>query len=189
MTDYEQLVKALLLCQFGECGCGKCYYKELKGDWCTEDNHPEFFDCDDKLKLDAAAAIEELQVEVDKANKSADAYRAMYFTKRGDITIEKVRKLDEIDCHFHSSLIRLMYRRIGELEAAQPHWVSVDERLPDDTRDVLAVRRYGNNLEKQEVIVAHLSVIMDMKRGFDKWWNATNITHWMPFPEPPQEDA
>ena len=60
MTDYTELVKALRLCQFGECGCEKCYYKELKGDWCTEDNHPEFFDCDDKLKLDAADAIEEL---------------------------------------------------------------------------------------------------------------------------------
>ena len=63
MTN-EELVKSLRLCQFGECGCGKCYYKELKGDWCTEDNHPEFFDCDDKLKLDAAAAIEELEAEV-----------------------------------------------------------------------------------------------------------------------------
>lgn len=64
MTDYTKLVKALRLCQFGECGCGKCYYKELKGDWCTEDNHPEFFDCDDKLKLDAADAIEELSKTV-----------------------------------------------------------------------------------------------------------------------------
>lgn len=61
MAEYTELIKALRLCQFGECGCGKCYYKELKGDWCTEDNHPEFFDCDDKLKLDAAAAIEELE--------------------------------------------------------------------------------------------------------------------------------
>ena len=61
VNNYEQLVKALRLCQFGECGCGKCYYKELKGDWCTEDNHPEFFDCDDKLKLDAADAIEALR--------------------------------------------------------------------------------------------------------------------------------
>ena len=117
--DYTELVKALRLCQFGECGCGKCYYKELKGDWCTEDNHPEFFDCDDKLKLDAAAAIEVLQAEVDEANKSADAYRAMYFAKRGDITIEKVRELDKIDCHFHSALIRLMYKRIEELESEE----------------------------------------------------------------------
>lgn len=61
MKDYKKLIEALRLCQFGECGCGKCYYKELKGDWCTEDNHPEFFDCDDKLKLDAADAIETLR--------------------------------------------------------------------------------------------------------------------------------
>lgn len=66
VSNYEQIAKALRLCQFGECGCGKCYYKELKGDWCTEDNHPEFFDCDDKLKLDAADAIEALQAEVER---------------------------------------------------------------------------------------------------------------------------
>ena len=80
---------------------------------------------------------------------------------------------------------------LGHLEdfpTASP-WHRVEDELPNDTRDVLAVRRYGNDLEKQEVIVAHLSVIMDMKRGFNKWWNATNITHWMPFPEPPKEDA
>lgn len=65
-------------------------------------------------------------------------------------------------------------------------WHRVEDELPNDTRDVLSVRRYGNVLEKQEVIVAHLSVIMDMKRGFDKRWSATNITHWMPFPEPPK---
>ena len=68
-VNIPELVKALRLCQFGECGCGKCYYKELKGDWCTEDNRPEFFDCDDKLKLDAAAAIEELQAEVEELKR------------------------------------------------------------------------------------------------------------------------
>lgn len=70
--DYKKLIEALRLCQFGECGCGKCYYKELKGDWCTEDNHPEFFDCDDKLKLDAADAIEALQAELDKYHELCD---------------------------------------------------------------------------------------------------------------------
>lgn len=75
MERFEQLVKALRLCQFGECGCGKCYYKELKGDWCTEDNHPEFFDCDDKLKLDAAAAIEALQADIKRLKEANDELR------------------------------------------------------------------------------------------------------------------
>lgn len=75
MQDYKKLVKALRLCQFGECGCGKCYYKELKGDWCTEDNHPEFFDCDDKLKLDAADAIEALNRLLDQTTQRCEALR------------------------------------------------------------------------------------------------------------------
>lgn len=73
---YDKLVEALRLCQFGECGCGKCYYKELKGDWCTADNHPEFFDCDDKLKLDAAATIEDLQSEVQFYEALADEWQS-----------------------------------------------------------------------------------------------------------------
>lgn len=68
-------------------------------------------------EIELSNQVDALQAEVDKANKSADAYRAMYFAKRGDITIEKVRELDEIDCHFHSALIRLMYKRIEELES------------------------------------------------------------------------
>ena len=73
--NYEELVKALRLCQFGECGCGKCYYKELKGDWCTEDNRPEFFDCDDKLKLDAADAIEAMQAQLPKRGEWVEENR------------------------------------------------------------------------------------------------------------------
>lgn len=84
-SNYEQRVEALRLCQFGKCGCGKCYYKELKGDWCTENNHPEFFDCDDKLKLDAADTIEELVKRVKCAEEKiklykgeADLYKSLY---------------------------------------------------------------------------------------------------------------
>lgn len=106
MSKYDELVKALRCDE--KCWDNKCQYLESSSyNWCNTK----------RLCSDAAAAIEELQAEVDKANKSADAYRAMYFTKRGDITIEKVRELDEIDCHFHSALIRLMYKRIEELEA------------------------------------------------------------------------
>lgn len=105
MTDYTKLVAAVRDTDFGD----TCVYCE-HSDMCKD------ADC---IILQAADAIEALQAEVDKENKSADAYRAMYFAKRGDITIEKVRELDEIDCHFHSALIRLMYRRIEELESEE----------------------------------------------------------------------
>lgn len=89
--DYKNLAKALRLCQFGECGCGKCYYKELKGDWCTEDNHPEFFDCDDKLKLDAANAIEELQAEAQRQKDDAVHYQILYEQWKESYEREKTR--------------------------------------------------------------------------------------------------
>lgn len=95
MNNYEQLVKALRLCQFGECGCGKCCYKKLKGDWCTEDNHPEFFDCDDKLKLDAADAIEELQKTLEAVQKNSGINFRMW--KESQAEIEQL-KADLIDC-------------------------------------------------------------------------------------------
>lgn len=100
MSDYTELVKALRLCQFGECGCGKCYYKELKGDWCTEDNHPEFFDCDDKLKLDAAAAIEELQAEVQSYKALADEWKASAENKERLLRLYRAEQAK----HFYSAI-------------------------------------------------------------------------------------
>ena len=95
------------------------------------------------------------------------------------------------DCEFIHPMYQNTLREIVDDEPAIPtqRWVRCEEELPDNTRDVLAVRRYGENMDKQEVLVAHLSVIMSMEHGVDKWWNKTNITHWMDFPEPPKEDA
>ena len=106
MTGYSELVRKMRTC----IGDKKCFEKECRY-W------SELGCMDGNICCDAADAIEALQAEVYEANKSADAYRSMYFAKHGDITIEKVRELDEIDYHFHSALIRLMYRRIEELEA------------------------------------------------------------------------
>ena len=102
MESYDSLVKALRLCQFGECGCGKCRYKELKGDWCTEENHPEFFDCDDKLKLDAAAAIEELQ----------------------DKVVELEEELNDVDiaADDNARQVEELQARLGEAENSVERW-------------------------------------------------------------------
>ena len=63
-------------------------------------------------------------------------------------------------------------------------WISVTERLPLDGQDVLAVRTYGDGEKCQEVLMAHITT-WDEETG-RKWWNTTNITHWMPLPEPPK---
>lgn len=66
----------------------------------------------------------------------------------------------------------------------EPKWISVTERLPLYGQDVLAVRTYGDGEKCQEVLMAHIAV-RDEETG-RKWWNTTNITHWMSFPEPPK---
>ena len=75
---------------------------------------------------------------------------------------------------------------IDQLEAAQPKWISVEERLPDRYTPVLG------NIKKDgtETYVAHV-VIMD-----GSWWAKDtgvyyddvggDVTHWMPLPEPPE---
>lgn len=65
-------------------------------------------------------------------------------------------------------------------EAAQPKWISVKERLPDQLEDVLAFNRNVN--------ITWFSVAyVDRKQ----WWSAGrmvhHVTHWMPLPEPPKE--
>lgn len=65
-------------------------------------------------------------------------------------------------------------------------WIPVTERLPLYGQDVLAVRTYGDGEKCQEVLMAHIAV-WNEETG-KKWWNATNITHWQPLPEPPKEE-
>ena len=73
-----------------------------------------------------------------------------------------------------------------EPERKEPKWIPVTERLPLYGQDVLAVRTYGDGEKCQEVLMAHIAV-WNEETG-EKWWNATNITHWMPLPEPPKEE-
>ena len=72
-------------------------------------------------------------------------------------------------------------------ELSKPRWIPVTERLPLNCQDVLAVRTYGDGEKCQEVLMAHIAV-SDEETG-EKWWNATNITHWMPLPQPPKEET
>lgn len=69
-------------------------------------------------------------------------------------------------------------------EHAKHLWIPVTERLPLYGQDVLAVRTYGDGEKCQEVLIAHIAV-WNEETG-KKWWNATNITHWMPIPPAPE---
>ena len=78
------------------------------------------------------------------------------------------------------------YRDALEALAAQPKWISVNERLPEEIEDVLV---YVRNNEVSWLCVSY------MCDGV--WWSSCRkicgkVTHWMPLPsmpEPPQDDA
>lgn len=71
-------------------------------------------------------------------------------------------------------------------DLGEPRWIPVTERLPLYGQDVLATRVFGDGEKCQEILMAHVAV-WNEETG-EKWWNATNITHWMPLPEPPKEE-
>ena len=63
------------------------------------------------------------------------------------------------------------------------NWIKVTERLPDD-EDVLASFKGWDDIEFQRVLY--------FDHSDNKWydWSATehtNVTHWMPLPEPPKD--
>lgn len=72
--------------------------------------------------------------------------------------------------------------KVAQLEEAQPKWISVEERLPEEFEHVLTYER--NN----EVSWLRVSYMYD-----GLWWRSGlkalgKVTHWMPLPEPPRSD-
>ena len=71
--------------------------------------------------------------------------------------------------------------KVAQIEAAQPKWISVEDRLPIDCTGVLVFIRIG--------CTSSTSISHVLKR---RWWSRgipiENVTHWMPLPEPPKEE-
>ena len=67
-------------------------------------------------------------------------------------------------------------KRIAELEASQPKWISVKDRLPKDCTDVLT-----------NTLVGCYVGYYDNDVGLWYETGPTEVTHWMPLPEPPTE--
>ena len=70
---------------------------------------------------------------------------------------------------------------IQQLEAAQPKWISVDERLPDAPGEVLACV-YG-----RICIAWYLNRCFETPSGMVFYDYENAVTHWMPLPQPPKE--
>ena len=79
-----------------------------------------------------------------------------------------------------------MYRKLCEVEieigkmqsVPMPQWIPVTERLPEHGQEVIV---YSGNVLKPTVFAYQF-----WNPKYDSW---KHITHWMPLPEPPKEDA
>lgn len=78
------------------------------------------------------------------------------------------------------------------------NWISVEERLPEN--DARIKKHIDADFECLTVLVYN-GVVKQTNRYFckkskfglpktDGWvWASCNVTHWMPMPEPPEEDT
>ena len=75
---------------------------------------------------------------------------------------------------------------IQHLEAKQPKWIGVEERLPEPFVSVL-VQMPGEEPHPtvREGFITHAGI---WSAGYFKR-DPDEVTHWMPLPEPPKEDA
>lgn len=79
----------------------------------------------------------------------------------------------------------------GELrDAAERDWISVEDRLPEDDGDVLAI---ASGYPTPNITLEDVMVIAAFYEG-EGWyieeypdWDDPIITHWMQLPEPPKE--
>ena len=74
------------------------------------------------------------------------------------------------------------------VEAAQPKWISVDERLPE--REVLAANFAPKTYGYKEYIIGYVSRGTEPGKCYaeNDYEILYNVTHWMPLPLPPKED-
>ena len=81
--------------------------------------------------------------------------------------------------------------RLAAEAAVERDWISVEERLPEDDGDVLAI---VSGYPTPNITLEDVLVVAAFCEG-EGWyieeypdWDNPIITYWMPLPEPPEED-
>lgn len=145
----------------GVCTNGECPYR---GDVCPTSEHPE------------VCKYSENKYEVSELVKILRGCSNI-----GYVCEECPANLDGEDCDGRLAKLQaadMLEKLAAEKDAKKPEWISVKDRLPENTEFV-----FVTNADCKSV-----------NRGFavfrDGEWHSPidNISYWMPLPEPPKED-
>ena len=92
---------------------------------------------------------------------------------------------DDGSCSKADVDLREMLDEIEALPAAdvQPvnQWISCKDRMPEDNDRVLILAK------NESVYIAKHRVFGHFVVSFEYWLDDTEVTHWMPLPEPPKD--
>jgi hypothetical protein len=102
----------------------------------------------------------------------------MMFPKNWEKFIEDYSFKDKEEVYTNGTVLVPVFR----IEQMVEHyfnnaWIPVSERLPEQGQEVII---YTGNILKPTVMAYQF-----WNPKYDTW---THVTHWMPLPEPPQED-
>lgn len=75
---------------------------------------------------------------------------------------------------------------IEHLEAKQPKWISVKERLPPPGTKIYLIASHSSDGE--QIVKSSVWAWNEIGEKGD-WINWDVVTHWMPLPEPPKEEG
>lgn len=81
-----------------------------------------------------------------------------------------------------------------KLKAQVPRWIPVEERLPEENVTVLA---FNADPHAEKYVLARYRTVVylgcywcQFDQEYDSWCaSCWKVTHWMPLPQPPKEEA
>ena len=91
--------------------------------------------------------------------------------------------------HSEGNATAKLYNEAADVieELSKPRWIPVTDRLPEDGSDVLAYLKYADN-SRIAAANYYKGTWQDCLMGRLYLTEEGFVTHWMPLPEPPEEE-
>ena len=138
-------------------------------------------------------------------NELIDALRRLYTVQDTDNIEDWVYGSQQAMCDAADAL-EAADKRIEELEAQMPKWVSVEDKLPEESGEYTVYIQMGTGVEVPDFLgsndLSYVTSVYFKKRQklwFDEYEESYNadlslvdtandfhVTHWMELPEPPK---